>query len=103
LSAKTEMGSPMICLYLLGNPDHYTNHTFVPFYWQSFVSKARAAWHTDSEHSQHPTDDVPEKVAMLQKQQNIVGFSPVDDYILRAPEKENVCQYDWISRCQHVK
>ncbi|KAF8231792.1 hypothetical protein L208DRAFT_1275349, partial [Tricholoma matsutake] len=71
LSAKTEMGSPMICLYLLGNPDHYTNHTFVPFYWQSF--------------------------------QNIVGFSPVDDYILRAPELENVCLYDWVSRCQHVK
>ena len=38
LSAKAEMGSPMICMYLLGNPDHYTSHTFVPFYWQSFVT-----------------------------------------------------------------
>ena len=26
LSAKVEMGSPMICMYLLGNPDHYTDH-----------------------------------------------------------------------------
>ena len=24
LSAKAEMGSPMICMYLLGNPDHYS-------------------------------------------------------------------------------
>ncbi|KDR66271.1 hypothetical protein GALMADRAFT_17237, partial [Galerina marginata CBS 339.88] len=39
LSAKAEMGAPMICMYLLGNPDHYTNYTFVPFYWQSFKGK----------------------------------------------------------------
>ena len=40
LSAKIEMGAPMICMYLLGNPDHYTNYSFVPFYWQSFVTEA---------------------------------------------------------------
>ncbi|KDR76761.1 hypothetical protein GALMADRAFT_51106, partial [Galerina marginata CBS 339.88] len=39
LSAKAEMGAPMICMYLLGNPDHYTNYSFVPFYWQSFKGK----------------------------------------------------------------
>ena len=33
LSAKTKMGAPMISMYLLGNPDHYTGHTFVPIYW----------------------------------------------------------------------
>jgi Helitron helicase-like domain at N-terminus len=27
LSAKAEMGAPMIAMYLLGNPDHYTGHT----------------------------------------------------------------------------
>jgi len=26
LSAKMEMGGPMICMYFLGNPDHYTDH-----------------------------------------------------------------------------
>ncbi|KAF8220034.1 hypothetical protein L208DRAFT_1336155 [Tricholoma matsutake] len=86
LSAKMEMGSPMICLYLLDNPNHYTNDTFVPFYWQSFVSKACAAWNTDPTISQeHPTDKMPGK------HHNIVGFSPVDDYLLRAPELECVC------------
>jgi hypothetical protein len=44
LSAKMEIGSPMACMYLLGNPDHYTDHTFVPFYWQSFVREARKPW-----------------------------------------------------------
>ena len=66
LSAKMEMGSPMICLYLLDNPDHYSSHVFVPFYWQSFVSKAHATWNMPFEQQpQHPTDDVPEKVAIL--------------------------------------
>ena len=37
LNAKAEMGS-MICMYLLGNPDHNTSHTFVPFYWQPFFT-----------------------------------------------------------------
>ena len=41
LSAKAEMVSFMICMYLLGNPDHYTSHTFVPFYWQTFVTQVR--------------------------------------------------------------
>ena len=40
LSAKAEMGAPMISMYLLGNPDHYTGHKFVTFYWQSFVHEA---------------------------------------------------------------
>ena len=44
LSAKMEMGSPMACMYFLGNPDHYTNYSFVPFYWKSFVQEPRKPW-----------------------------------------------------------
>src|SRR6266511_6135398 len=32
ISAKMEMGAPMISMYLLGNPDHYTDHKFIPFF-----------------------------------------------------------------------
>jgi hypothetical protein len=104
LSAKMEMGSPMICMYLLDNPDHYSSHVFVPFYWQSFVSKARATCNTPAEQlPQHSTDDIPEKVAILRQQHGIVPFSPVDDYLLHAPELERVCLYDWVSCCQCVK
>jgi len=44
LSAKMEMGSPMICMYILGNPDHYKSHDFQVFYWVSFVNAARSPW-----------------------------------------------------------
>ena len=47
MSVKLELGSPMICLYLLGNPDHYTSHQFVPFYWLSFVQEVRKVWDED--------------------------------------------------------
>jgi hypothetical protein len=38
LSSKMEIGSPMASMYLLQNPDHYTSHNFVPFWWKSFVN-----------------------------------------------------------------
>ncbi len=41
ISAKMEMGAPMILMYLIGNPDYYTDHKFIPFYWQSFVTEAK--------------------------------------------------------------
>ncbi|KAF9066656.1 hypothetical protein BDP27DRAFT_1158215, partial [Rhodocollybia butyracea] len=36
LATKLELGSPMICLYLLQNPDHYTSHSFIPFFLETF-------------------------------------------------------------------
>ena len=61
LSAKLEIGSPMDSMYLLGNPDHYTNFDFVPVYWQSFVREVRKPWeqshsqvlNTDTAHSEN--------------------------------------------------
>ena len=38
LSAKLEIGSPMASAYLLGNPDHYSSHEFVIFWWKRYVS-----------------------------------------------------------------
>ncbi|KAF8240633.1 hypothetical protein L208DRAFT_1231331 [Tricholoma matsutake] len=71
LSAKMEMGSLMACMYLLGNPDHYTNYSFVPFFWKSF--------HTyqikDPDIEQH------EKVAIFKRNGHVIGLSPVHDYI----------------------
>ncbi len=51
LTSKLEIGSPMAALYLLENPDHYTSHEFVPFWWRSYVSEVRRAWEdTTNEH-----------------------------------------------------
>ncbi|KAF6741383.1 hypothetical protein DFP72DRAFT_833742, partial [Ephemerocybe angulata] len=44
LSAKMEIGAPMAALYLLRNPDHYTSHEFVPFYWKNYVNYVEAQW-----------------------------------------------------------
>ena len=39
LTAKMEIGSPMACLYLLDNPDHYTSHEFAVCWWRNYVSE----------------------------------------------------------------
>ncbi|TFK64422.1 hypothetical protein BDN72DRAFT_774636, partial [Pluteus cervinus] len=71
LSAKMELGSPMISMYLLGNPDHYTNAKFTAFYWKSYVNEARK-----------------------------FGVSVVHDYIYRPRELEDMSLYDFIGCCK---
>ncbi|KAF6745669.1 hypothetical protein DFP72DRAFT_824222, partial [Ephemerocybe angulata] len=44
LSSKMEIGAPMAALYLLRNPDHYTSHEFVPFYWKNYTNYVHAQW-----------------------------------------------------------
>ncbi len=91
LSAKAEMGAPMIAMYLLGNPDHYTGHTFVPFYWQSFVQEAQRLFECSK-------TSEPQKVTVIKKKGKILGLSQVHDYIHRPKELANVNLYEWI-RC----
>ena len=97
MSAKLEMGSPMICMYLLGNPDHYTSHKFVTFYWLSFVNKVRRAWNEDL------SQELPEKVTIFKQRGRIIGMSNVYDYIYRPVELENMSLYEWISNYKREK
>ncbi|KAF9025587.1 hypothetical protein BDZ89DRAFT_926527, partial [Hymenopellis radicata] len=39
LGIKMELGNPMMCSYLLGFPDHYTNAKFVLFFWKHYIIK----------------------------------------------------------------
>jgi hypothetical protein len=94
ISAKMEMGAPMISMYLLGNPDHYTDHKFVPFFWQSFVTEAERAFRDDLD---------PMKVVLVKRKGRIVGVSPVFDYIYRPLELEHMSLYEWVHRCSRVK
>ena len=93
LSTKAELGGPMVCMYLLDQPDHYTSHKFVPFYWRSFVNECTKPWLSA------PDEDIKEKLMILKVKNKIVSFSPVYDYIYRAKELENFCVYDWVRRC----
>ncbi|KAF8802940.1 hypothetical protein BYT27DRAFT_7030784, partial [Phlegmacium glaucopus] len=102
LSAKLEIGSPMASMYLLGNPDHYTNFNFVPIYWQSFVREVRNSW--EQAHSQILNTDIvhgyPEKLTIFKRNGCVIGFSPVHDYVYRPAQLHSMCLYDWISTCQ---
>lgn len=95
LTAKMEIGGPMASLYILGHPDHYTNHSFVLFYWENFIRSALRDWNDDF------TDllkgDLDNDKVMLNKQQDkLVGISKVDDYIYRPVECSDMCLYDWV-------
>ena len=97
LSTKIEMGAPIVCMYLLGNPDRYTNHTFIPFYWHSFIYEAQKAWEPVDSSTQ--TD----KVTIVRTEKQIVGLSPVYDYIYRPSELDDMNLYDWVLHCKHRK
>ena len=50
LMAKMGIRAQMAAMYLLGNPDHYTDHKCYTFYWKSHVSEARCPWQMDTEY-----------------------------------------------------
>ena len=77
LMAKLEIGSPMASMYLLGNPDHYTSHEFVNFYWRTFACEACSVFSTPLEE----IDDIPEKVMLNKSKGKFVALSNVHDYI----------------------
>ena len=98
LTAKLEIGSPMASMYLLGNPDHYTSHTFINFYWRSFVREARSVFQTPLEE----IEDFPEKIVLNKSKGKFVALSKVHDYIYRPSAFGTVNLYDWI-RCTNKK
>jgi hypothetical protein len=97
LSAKMEMGAPMVSMYLLRNPDHYTNYKFAPFYWQAYVKEARKVWHPKD------SSDHPDKVTLIKRRGQIIGLSLVLDYTYRPLELSHMSLYDWIRRCKREK
>ena len=88
LTAKLEIGGPMASLYLLGNPDHYTNHNFVVFYWKNYVSEVLKGWKQDS-------DVQPDKVIIQKTEKGeYIGLSAVDDYKYRPYELNDKTLYE---------
>ena len=98
LGAKMEMGSPMAAMYLLGNPDHYTSHTFTDVYWRNYVREARSIWETSSEEP-----DTTDKVVLVSSGGRLIGVSKVNDYVYRPDALSDMTLYDWIRLCQKTK
>ena len=100
-TAKSEIGAPMAALYLLGHPDHYTSHKFVPFYWKSFVHHI----FFEPEHNEHAEDSfkASEKVVIQNKAGKYVAYSAVFDYIYRPLSYSHLSLYSWIQTVQKCK
>ena len=89
LSAKAKINAPMISMYLLGNPDHYTDHMFILFYWQPYIQEAQCEFGSGNLAG-------PQRVAIIKKRGRIMGLSQVHGYIHCPQEANNICLYDWI-------
>src|SRR6201987_2870563 len=99
LTAKSEIGGPMASMYLLGNPDHYTSHKFVVFYWKSYVNNILNQANPSSDSSQ--TDE--KVIVQRQKDGKLVAYNTVLDYVYRPSIYKPIPLYTWIQTCQKVK
>ncbi|KAF7335862.1 ATP-dependent DNA helicase [Mycena sanguinolenta] len=97
MSAKMEIGSPMAAMYLLGNPDHYSSHSYVPFAWRPYVQFVRNAWTTD-----YPLEDVEEsnaeeeRIPIGEQDGKFITTSGVDDYRYRPDMFSHLNVYEWV-------
>ncbi|KAJ7306337.1 hypothetical protein DFH08DRAFT_720832, partial [Mycena albidolilacea] len=101
LTSKLQIGSPMASLYLLKNPDHYTNHHFKPFWWKSYVGFVRAAWTADVQPARQNRE--LEQLVLMKGKDCLVGATNVDDYVWRPSVFENTSLYDYLQMTTRVK
>jgi len=94
LTVQGEVGGPMACMYLLGHPDHYTSHMFRPFFWKAFVHEANKSW--EQPQLEDSGDVMMDKVILHKVNGNVIGLSPVMDYLMRPTIFKDMCLYDWI-------
>ncbi|KAJ7767252.1 hypothetical protein B0H16DRAFT_1308832, partial [Mycena metata] len=113
MSAKMEIGSPMASLYLLGNPDHYASHDYVPFAWRQYVQFVRAFWiqelkEEEEEEGEDEEDDLfgqgddEERLPVGRTDGKFVPASSVDDYRFRPLEADSLNLYEWV-QCHKKK
>jgi hypothetical protein len=102
MTAKMEIGSHMASMYLLGNPDHYASHTYVPFFWRSYVQFVRAHWSEADPKLESDTHDKDERVPLGKQDGQIIATSTVDDYRYRPAVYEHVNLFEWI-QCSEKK
>ncbi|KAK7022550.1 hypothetical protein R3P38DRAFT_2533189 [Favolaschia claudopus] len=118
LTSKLQIGSPLASLYLLGNPDHYTNMKFKVFWWKSYVYEVEKSWRSEKDLETPVNDepgsgmrtcpdteeDVEAEAVILRKNLNgYVGTTNVDDYKFRAESCEKICLYEYIQMSTKLK
>lgn len=108
LTSRTEVGGPMLCSLLLGNPDHYTNMKFKVFFWYSYFLPVARLWGFDlkgdfpgkqdvdeTDESEDP-EDSDRVILKSDKDHGILPWSKVNHYIYRPHVFENYSLYDFL-------
>lgn len=93
LTALQETGSPMASMYLLGNPDHYTDATYVRFYWRGAVSYVGQPFESGNGVE---GDRFGDQVSIYHGKRGLVPYSTVLDYVHRPDALENLSLYDFV-------
>ncbi|KAJ6548903.1 hypothetical protein B0H19DRAFT_952479, partial [Mycena capillaripes] len=104
MSAKMEIGSPMASMYILGNPDHYSSHSYVAFAWRPYVQFVRSFWTVgiqDDPMEEGRDDD--ERIPIGRQDGKFVTTSNVDDYRFRPVVYSAVNLYEWIQCAEKKK
>ncbi|PBK66198.1 hypothetical protein ARMSODRAFT_890875, partial [Armillaria solidipes] len=78
LAVKQEMRAPMLTMYLMGHPDHYTDHQFKTLYWKNYVTEVRDVWQDENNEAE---EDTYKLTMVKEKDGKIVGVSSVIDYM----------------------
>ncbi|KDQ26269.1 hypothetical protein PLEOSDRAFT_1010223, partial [Pleurotus ostreatus PC15] len=104
LTSKSEIGSPMASMYLLGHPDHYTSHKFVPLWWRSYVHEVRAAFDNIISSGERPETEKGDgdKVRIAKVGSEYVSLSTTDDYKFRPKQLEHLNVYEFTQMCEKV-
>ncbi|KIK52759.1 hypothetical protein GYMLUDRAFT_141063, partial [Collybiopsis luxurians FD-317 M1] len=94
-----EIGAPLASLYLLDNPDHYTDHTFKHLPWRKFVNWVQAdidSLFSNEDGLADTESDNDDLLEIKRVRGKYIGLSPVVNYIHRPKEYETMCVYDWV-------
>ncbi|PSS37384.1 hypothetical protein PHLCEN_2v774, partial [Hermanssonia centrifuga] len=97
LTAMQESPGPMTCMYLLGQPDHYTPETFRVFYWSPYVREFTATAWQDEHVDPSDTSDAADRVVISHDGSGFVPRSQLNDYIYRPVELEDMTLYDYMA------
>ncbi|KAJ7106603.1 hypothetical protein C8R44DRAFT_638319, partial [Mycena epipterygia] len=116
LTSKLQIGSPMASLYLLDNPDHYTNLDFKPFWWRSYILEVKKSWPAEKEDAGMPiesdltenepvleAEDQTDTVLLMKTGEEYLGVNNVDDYKHRPKAFEDTCLYDYFQMTERKK
>lgn len=95
LTALHESPGPMICGYLLGQPDHYTPEKFKVFYWHSYVREVIKTSHPDVPLPSE-CDGQDDKVMISIDKKGVKVYDDVAHYVHRPVEYESWTLYDYL-------